>query len=224
MGKSAKSRITYNYEPGITLNEEQLRAKEIINNNKLTILTGRAGSGKSLLAVEAALNLLSKKELGYEKIIITRPYVTTEEYGLLPGTLSDKVAPNYEVIKNLFYEVIKKDKVDAMISDGDIEILSVGFCRGATFKKAIIINDEAQNFTAKQTLLLLTRLGKGSKMIFTLDADQIDIKPNQSCVAFLRTLTQTEGVGSFELKQNHRDPLVRLVIEKYAEYIKQDSK
>ena len=158
MGKSAKSRITYNYEPGITLNEEQLRAKEIINNNKLTILTGRAGSGKSLLAVEAALNLLSKKELGYEKIIITRPYVTTEEYGLLPGTLSDKVAPNYEVIKNLFYEVIKKDKVDAMISDGDIEILSVGFCRGATFKKAIIINDEAQNFTAKQTLLLLTRL------------------------------------------------------------------
>lgn len=214
--KTAVSKIAYNYEPLIQLNKEQLQAKELIKKQDITILYGKAGSGKTAVAVETALDLLRNKSNGYKQIVLTRPYIQTEEYGLLPGTLQEKLDPNYEVLKIVFSRIIGKQKTDLLFQDESIYILPVGFSRGITIEDSIIINDEAQNYTVKQALMVATRLGKGSKMIFTLDADQIDIKERESCVLFMKAIGEIkEKVGVMELLENHRNPLITEIIDIY---------
>ena len=124
----------------LQLNEEQKLTKEQILNNTITLLAGKAGSGKTLLACQIALDGLFRNE--YSKIIITRPTVSKEDIGFLPGDLHDKMDPWVQPIYQNMYLLYDKVKIDKYISDGKIEIVPVSFMRGRTFIDSCLIEGE----------------------------------------------------------------------------------
>jgi phosphate starvation-inducible PhoH-like protein len=148
----------------IPLNEEQKQAKSIILDNKITVLKGQAGSGKSMLAAQIALDLLFRKEI--DRIILTRPAVTSgEDIGFLPGTKEDKLAPYTAAIYDNMYRLYNKEKIDKELTDGRIEVIPLAFMRGRNLSNCFVVVDEAQNITNRQMELLLGRLCVGTKMI-----------------------------------------------------------
>jgi phosphate starvation-inducible PhoH-like protein len=201
----------------IQLNEEQKLAKEEILNNTLTLLAGSAGSGKTLLAVQVALDGLIRRH--YEKIIITRPTVSKEEIGFLPGDLREKMDPWIQPIYQNMYALYDKDKVEKLIEDGKIEIVPLAFMRGRTFLDSCIIVDEAQNVTHEQMEMIATRIGLRSKMIVCGDDHQVDLKAKRdSGFRFLYTAARkVKNMTAITLKQNHRDPIVSDLINIYEE-------
>ena len=184
----------------LQLNEEQKETKAKILENDITIITGQAGSGKTLVAVQTALDQLFNKEV--EKIIIARPVVTAkEEIGFLPGGIKEKLDPFVAPIY-------------------DIEIVPFAFMRGRNFSNAFIIVDEAQNVTDSQMEMVISRLCKGSKMVIVGDTTQIDLKSKKdSGMYFLskQVAGSIPGVASVVLKTNHRHPIVELVLNMYKE-------
>ena len=202
----------------IQLNEEQKIAKQLILDNPVTLLKGMAGSGKTLVACQVALDLVFKKDV--ERIIITRPTVAKEEIGFLPGDLKEKMDPWLAPIYSNLYMLYEKDKVDKLLSDGIIEILPFPFMRGRTLVNACVIVDEAQNVTTNQMEMALGRLGIGSKMIICGDSAQIDLKnKKESGLDFLNTIAaRISGVKVINLKQNHRHPIVADILGVYKEY------
>lgn len=203
----------------ISLNEEQKNAKAIIIDNPITVLLGHAGSGKTLVAVQTAIDQYFKGE--FDKIIISRPTVTAgEELGFLPGTIKEKMDPFLAPIFSNMYQLYNKEKIDKMIEDGDIEIIPFAFMRGRTFLKSIVILDEAQNLSDNHMEMAIGRLGKNSKMIICGDTAQIDLKNKKdSGLAFLRRVE--EAVAGFKiitLKENHRHPIVTEVLGVYSNY------
>ncbi len=126
----------------ITLNEEQKRAKSIILDNPITVLKGMAGSGKTLVACQVALDMLFNKEV--EKIVITRPTVSKEDIGFLPGDIKEKMDPWLAPIYHNLYALYSKEKIDKEIELGNIEIVPFAFVRGRTFVNNFIIVDEAR--------------------------------------------------------------------------------
>lgn len=203
----------------VTLNEEQKIAKDVILNNTVTILKGKAGSGKSLLAAQVALDLLFRKEV--DKIIITRPTITAgENIGYLPGTLDAKLAPFTAPVYDNMYRLSSKEKIEGLVSNGLIEILPFAFMRGRNFSKCLIIADEGQNITHNQMQLLLGRICLGSKMIICGDGDQIDLpKKTDSGFHFVCTnFNMVEGFAVEELKTNHRHPIVAPILDIYHKY------
>ena len=201
----------------IPLNEEQKAAKEEILNNTLTILAGRAGSGKTLLACQIALDGLLRRH--FEKIIITRPTVSREEIGFLPGDLREKMDPWVQPIYQNMYSLYDKEKVEALINDGKIEIVPLAFMRGRTFLDSCIIVDEAQNVTHEQMEMIATRIGLRSKMIVCGDDYQVDLKSRRdSGFRFLYTAgRKIKNMCSITLIKNHRDPIVDDLITLYEE-------
>lgn len=211
----AEKNIKFN----ISLNEEQKSAKQILLSNAITILHGKAGSGKTLLACQVALDALNKKEI--DKIIITRPTVSKEDIGFLPGDIREKLDPWIQPIYQNFYTLLGKERrglVEQWLNDGTLEIVPVSFMRGITFLNACVIVDEAQNITDEQMEMIVTRLGLGSKMIICGDVSQIDLKhKNDSGFAFITSCAERiDGMVSIELKENHRHKIVDLLIEEYA--------
>ena len=201
----------------LQLNEEQKEAKAKILENTLTILAGRAGSGKTLLACNVALDGLLRRH--YSKIIITRPTVSKEEIGFLPGDLREKMDPWIQPIYQNMYALYDKAKVEKLIEDGKIEIVPLAFMRGRTFLDSCIIVDEAQNVTHEQMEMIATRIGLRSKMVVCGDDHQIDLRGKaDSGFRFLyaasRRIKKMTGVT---LMQNHRDPIVDDLIEIYEE-------
>jgi phosphate starvation-inducible protein PhoH and related proteins len=163
----------------IQLNEEQKRAKEQILYNTVTVLKGKAGSGKSLLAANIALDLLFSREI--EKIIITRPTVVAgQDIGFLPGDVNEKLAPFTAPVYENMHRLYNKEKIEKCIADGEIEIVPVSFMRGRNFTNCLVVIDEAQNLTDTQMELLLTRICHGSKMVFCGDGAQIDLKDRKT--------------------------------------------
>ena len=132
----------------IQLNEEQKEAKAKILENTITLLAGAAGSGKTMLACQIALEKLFMRDC--EKVIITRPTVSREEIGFLPGDLREKMDPWVQPIYQNMFLLYDKDKVEKCINEGQIEIVPVSFMRGRTFVNSIVIVDEAQNVTHEQ--------------------------------------------------------------------------
>ena len=157
----------------IQLNEEQKEAKAKILDNAITILSGKAGSGKTLLACNVALDMLFKKAV--TKIIITRPTVSKEEIGFLPGDLREKMEPWMQPIYSNFYQLYNKEKIDKILETGQVEIVPLAFMRGRTFLDAFIIVDEAQNCTNDQMEMITSRLGLRSKMVICGDTQQVDL-------------------------------------------------
>lgn len=208
----------------ISLNEEQKLAKEQILNNTVTVLAGKAGSGKTLLACQVALDGLFRRH--YEKIIITRPTVSKEEIGFLPGDLHQKMDPWVQPIYQNMYLLYGKEKIDPYIKEGKIEIVPVAFMRGRTFLDSCVIVDEAQNVTMTQMEMIATRIGLRSKMIVCGDDGQVDLKNRRdSGFKFLYNLgKKVKNVCSITLFKNHRDPVVDDLIEVYEDYYEKRNK
>jgi len=202
----------------LDLNEEQKEAKQVILTNPVVLLKGMAGSGKTLLACQIALDLAFKKEI--EKIIITRPTVSKEEIGFLPGDLKEKMDPWLAPIYSNLYLLYEKDKIDKMVQDTQIEIVPFAFMRGRTFPNAFVIVDECQNITHQQTEMMLGRLGKGGKIVFCGDLSQVDLKSKKdSGISFFNHLEERiKGVRIITLKKNHRHEIVEEILKVYEEF------
>ena len=200
----------------IQLNEEQKRAKEQILYNTVTVLKGKAGSGKSLLAANIALDLLFSREI--EKIIITRPTVVAgQDIGFLPGDVNEKLAPFTAPVYENMHRLYNKEKIEKCIADGEIEIVPVSFMRGRNFTNCLVVIDEAQNLTDTQMELLLTRICHGSKMVFCGDGAQIDLKDRKSS-GFDVVCKHMKDVPGFEvitLEKNHRHEIVEYILDLY---------
>tara|TARA_R110000787_G_scaffold1784_1_gene7623 strand:- start:4563 stop:5261 length:699 start_codon:yes stop_codon:yes gene_type:complete len=200
----------------LTLNEEQKEAKTKILHNTVTVLKGRAGSGKSLLAAQVALDLLFTREA--EKIIITRPTVVAgQDIGFLPGGIDDKLAPFTAPVYENMHRLYEKTKIEKYIADGKIEIVPVSFMRGRNFTDCLVIVDESQNLTDVQTELILTRICKGSKVIFCGDSAQIDLRSKKdSGFDFMcKHMIDIPSFSIVTLETNHRHEIVDPILEVY---------
>ena len=202
-----------NVKFSITLSEEQKLAKAQILQHPYNFLVGKAGSGKTLLAVQVALDTFFKRQ--YDKIIITRPTVATEDNGFLPGGESEKMEPWLVPIKSNMRKVYNKpDILEKMESNESIELISLAHFRGRTFDNAVVIIDEFQNLTRSQFAMAIGRLGKDSKMIFCGDSYQIDLKDkNYSAYHDMAKLTDSEYVFKQVLEDSHRHKAIDDLLE-----------
>ena len=209
--KKIKGEIKFQFQ----LNEEQKEAKNLILQNVITIVTGKAGSGKSALAAQAGLDLLFRREI--EKIIITRALVTSgnEEIGILPGGINEKLSPFTAPVYDNMYRLYPKEKIDEFILQGKIEVIPLAFMRGRNFSNALVIVDESQNMTVNQIELVLSRLCMGSRIVLCGDPAQTDLKDKkQSGFPFVvKVFKGVNNIGVIQLKQNHRHPIVDTVLE-----------
>ena len=203
----------------ISLNEEQKNAKSKILSNTVTILRGKAGSGKSLLAANIALDLLFSREI--EKIIITRPLVSVdEELGFLPGTFQAKMDPWIRPVFDILRETFSMAQIQSMIEDGFIEISPLAYMRGRTFKRSFIIADEMQNSSPNQMKMILTRIGEGSKMVITGDLFQSDREGENGLSDFMlryNDASLSNQIACIELGKRdvHRSSIVSTILDIY---------
>ena len=202
----------------LSLNGEQREAKSKILQSKISVLKGPAGCGKTLLACQIGLDMLFKRDI--DKIIIARPMVNAgEDMGFLPGGVLDKTKEYLIPIYDNMYQLYNKEKIDKLIIENKIEICPLGMLRGRTFTNSFIIIDESQNLTSSQTEGILSRLGKGSKMVLCGDQYQCDLKDKkQSGFPFLSKLKDVLGFALISLTTNHRDPIVEDILKVYSEY------
>ena len=201
----------------ITLSEEQKSAKTAILYHPYNFILGKAGSGKTLLAVQVALDMFFTRQVN--KIIITRPTVSNEDNGYLPGSLNEKMEPWLVPIRSNMRKVYNKPMIlEKMEQQENIELVSLSHFRGRTFDAAAVIVDEFQNLTKQQLGMVLGRLGKGSTMMLCGDPQQIDLKfANDSAIHEVPKLKPSKYVYSVSLKDNHRhealDELLKLLNE-----------
>ena len=171
-----------------------------ILKNDLTFCAGPAGTGKTYLAVAAAVAMLKRGDV--RKLVLVRPAVEAgEKLGFLPGTMQEKVNPYLRPLLDALHDMMEFDQIQRFMACDLIEIVPLAFMRGRTLNDALIILDEAQNTTRGQMLMFLTRLGHGSKMIVTGDTSQIDLEdPRESgLVDGVRRLGRTRGVATVTL-------------------------
>lgn len=199
----------------IQLNEEQKEAKAKILDNTITLLAGQAGSGKTLLACNIALDGLMRRQ--YTKVIITRPTVSKEDIGFLPGDMREKMDPWVQPIYQNMFLLYDKEKITKLIQDEKIEIVPVSFMRGRTFVDSLVIVDEAQNVTHEQMEMIATRIGKHSKMIVCGDTHQVDLKnKGDSGFKFLyNAARKIKNMEAITLLTNNRDAIVQDLIDYY---------
>jgi len=199
----------------VQLNEEQKQAKDLILKNAITILTGKAGSGKTLLACQCALDEYFTRQV--ERIVIVRSTVSKEDIGYLPGDLYEKMEPWMQPIIGNMHLLTKKDKVDTMLKDGVISIVPIAFMRGRTFVDSFIIVDEAQNVTDEQLEMILSRLGKGSRMILCGDENQNDFKrkTDSGFNELIEMVNSVPELGMYQLQKNHRHSVVDAILSEY---------
>ena len=197
----------------ITLSEEQKKAKAQILNHPYNFVVGRAGSGKTLLAVQVALDMFFKKQIN--SIIITRPTVSTEDNGFLPGSEREKMEPWLVPIRSNMRKVYNKpDILEKMESSESIELVSLAHFRGRTFENAVVIVDEFQNLTKGQLAMAIGRLGKNSTLIFTGDSYQVDLKDkNYSAIHDLSKIQNSDYVFKVVLNDSHRHESIKELLE-----------
>lgn len=202
-----KNPITYK----IVLDEYQKEAKTHILNKAYSFIHGEAGCGKTLLACQIALDLVFKRDK--TKIVITRPSVSTENNGFLPGDLKEKMEPWMVPIKSNLLKLYDSKKIESMYEDGTIELIALTHFRGQTFDNSVCIVDEYQNLTVGQLQMAIGRLGKNSIMIFCGDPAQIDLQNKSlSAVKDIAKIENSEHVYTTTLTQNHRHPAVKSVL------------
>jgi len=156
----------------------QKKYVDAIDSNTITFGIGPAGSGKTYLAMAKAVQSLQSKQVN--RIILTRPAVEAgERLGFLPGTLHEKIDPYLRPLFDALHDMLDQDAIPRLMNSGIIEVAPLVYMRGRTLNDAFIILDEAQNTTAEQMKMFLTRLGFGSKMVVTGDITQVDL-PNNS--------------------------------------------
>jgi phosphate starvation-inducible protein PhoH and related proteins len=200
----------------LQLNEEQKEAKRLIIENQIVVITGRAGSGKSLVCAQAALDFLKKKQV--ECIYNTRAAIEVgKSLGFLPGALSEKFDPYMEaLVENLIKCCSDKNEVPKLIEDGKVKALPVQFIRGKTVDDILIV-EEAQNLTKGEMLAILTRLGKNGKIVINGDNEQTDIKSSTGEISGLNYVIELskkiEEIKWIKLATNHRSDLVGKILD-----------
>ena len=195
--------------------------------NDLVIAIGPAGTGKTYTAVALAVRALKNKEV--RRIILTRPAVEAgENLGFLPGDLKDKLDPYLQPLYDALRDMLPTQKLLAYLEDGTIEVAPLAFMRGRTLDHSFAILDEAQNTTANQIKMFLTRMGKSSKFIVTGDITQIDLPRNQESglIHASRILNNIPGMEFIYLDERDiiRHRLVARIIEAYGKNNKSNEK
>ncbi len=196
----------------------QARYLRALFDHDLVFALGPAGTGKTYLAVAAALVMLRKRRV--DRIVLSRPAVEAgERLGFLPGDLKEKVDPYLRPLYDALHDMLPEGKLASRIESGQIEIAPLAFMRGRTLANAFVILDEAQNTTPAQMKMFLTRLGENGRMVVTGDPTQLDLPPGATsgladAVARLRGLAAVEVV-SFDRSDVVRHPLVSRIIEAY---------
>ena len=187
----------------------------------ITIAVGPAGTGKTYLAMQAAIKALRTGEI--DKIVLTRPAVEVdgEKHGFLPGDLNQKMEPWTRPLLDTLNEYYSPKDVAQMLADQVIEISPLAFMRGRTFKSAYIIADEMQNSTPGQTKMLLTRIGEGSRIVVTGDVEQADrAKSNNGLIDLCERLQKAgvKGVDVCQLTDRdiQRHPIIGKILEMYS--------
>ncbi len=196
----------------------QKRYLDAIVNNDLVFSIGPAGTGKTYLAVAMAVSSLLKKRV--ERIILARPAVEAgETLGFLPGDMYQKVNPYLRPLYDALYDLLDVDRANRLVEKGTIEIAPIAFMRGRTLNDSFIIMDEAQNSTAEQMKMFLTRLGFNTKTVVTGDISQIDLKPGKVS-GLVQIQSILKGVRNIDFVYlSHKDvvrcQLVRDIVEAY---------
>ncbi len=198
--------------------EGQLKYIETMLRNDVTFCTGPAGTGKTYLAVAVAVSMLKKRQI--RRIVLARPAVEAgEKLGFLPGDIAAKVNPYLRPLFDAIEDMMDFAQMRKFMELDIIEIIPLAFMRGRTLNEAAIICDEAQNTSGLQMLMVLTRLGHGSKMIITGDITQVDLAANQKSgmVEAMEILQHVNGIGVVELSQQDivRHRLVQNIVEAY---------
>lgn len=189
-----------------------------IQNKDINFGIGPAGTGKTYLAVAAAVDALLKEKV--DRIILIRPAVEAgEKLGFLPGDLSQKVDPYLRPLYDALYEMLGMEKTEKLLAKGIVEIAPLAYMRGRTLNNSFIIVDESQNTTKEQMKMVLTRMGFGSQLVINGDITQIDLpKQIKSGLSHaIEVLKETDGVGFtyFSSQDVVRHPLVKKIIDAY---------
>ena len=200
------------------------RQAQYLQNMKasdITFCVGPAGTGKTFLAVAAAVDALERDAV--KRIVLTRPAVEAgEKLGFLPGDLAQKVDPYLRPLYDALYDLMGFDKVTRAFDRGAIEIAPLAFMRGRTLNHSFVILDEAQNTTPEQMKMFLTRIGFGSKAVVTGDVTQVDLaKGQQSGLAHARSVLRgVRGIAITEFQSDDvvRHPLVQAIVDAYERH------
>jgi phosphate starvation-inducible PhoH-like protein len=204
--RKRKSEVTHNVE----LTEEQQTCLDIIRDNQIAIITGAAGTGKSLVCAYAAMDYLSKSEC--DTVFVSRPAVEVgKTLGFIPGDLSEKLDPYTQPLIENMTKVVGKTKIGSFLKDSKLIGLPIQFIRGHTIDDLLIV-DEAQNTTEAEMEAILTRLGKDGKILIVGDTKQKDIDKKRSGIDLCMRLLHINGIRHFELKENHRSGIVKQIL------------
>ena len=202
-----------------TLNQK--RYVDAIDQNTIVFGIGPAGTGKTYLAVAKAVQALQSKQIN--RIILTRPAVEAgERLGFLPGSLSEKIDPYLRPLYDALHDMIDPDRIPQLMTSGTIEVAPLAYMRGRTLNDAFIILDEAQNTTAEQMKMFLTRLGFGSTMVVTGDVTQVDLPGGTTSGLRIvqKILADIDDVAFCELNSRDvvRHKLVGDIVDAYGRY------
>jgi phosphate starvation-inducible PhoH-like protein len=194
---------------------------EAIRKHDVTLGIGPAGTGKTYLAMAMAVSALREEKVS--RIILTRPAVEAgEALGFLPGDLYEKISPYLRPLHDALHDMLPAEEIQRHTERGVIEIAPLAYMRGRTLNHAFVILDEAQNSTAEQMFMFLTRLGINSKAVITGDVTQIDLPPHKQSglLEAQRALRDTEGIALVEFQKRDvvRHPLVQRIIAAYEEH------
>lgn len=199
----------------------QAKYIEAMRNHEMVFGIGPAGTGKTYLAVALAVSMYKQGLI--DRLVFCRPAVEAgENLGFLPGDMQEKIDPYLRPIYDALHDAMPADQIVKKIGNGDIEIAPLAFMRGRTLKNAFVILDEAQNTTAMQMKMFLTRMGEGSRMVITGDASQVDLKPGvqsglHEARSILRDIPDVAFV-EFGAEDVIRHKLVSKIVKAYEEY------
>lgn len=214
-------------KPITARSENQQKLVEAFQKNDMIFTIGPAGSGKTYTAIALAVKALKNKEI--RKIILSRPAVEAgEKLGFLPGDMKEKIDPYLQPLYDALEDMIPHSKLEEYMETGVIQIAPLAFMRGRTLSDAVVILDEAQNTTAAQLKMFITRMGRNAKFIVTGDITQIDLPPSQhsGLITALHILHDVKGISFIHMNKKDivRHKLVTRIIEAYERAEKEGHK
>jgi phosphate starvation-inducible protein PhoH and related proteins len=204
-----------------TRNQERLVMALLDWDLPVVVTLGPAGTGKTYLAMQAAVRALQQREI--ERIVLTRPAVGVEDerHGFLPGNLVAKMEPWTRPLLDVLREHYRPQDIQGMIEDQIVEIAPLAFMRGRTFRDAWIVGDEMQNATPAQVKMLLTRIGSGSRIVITGDVEQADRQVGENGLLDLATRLRSRPCDSIRVceftdRDIQRHAVIKSVLDLYA--------